>query len=357
MTFFLEYARTLIAGAVFGLLVSFTTPALADVKVVVSIKPIHGLVAGVMKGVGTPSLLVEGEASPHTYSLKPSNARELQQADLIVWLGGELESFLEKPLATLGASAEVIEVINLPDLKLMPWRIDGPFEPHDDDHGDDHQSGKHDDDDDHGDDHQSGKHDDDDDDHGDGHQSGERDDDHHHDAHQHDGFDAHLWLDPDNAKVIVKASAVALMRIDPVNAEAYRSNAALMITRLEKLTANTLAALQPIKHRKFVVFHDSYQYFESRFGLEAVGSITVNPDVVPGVERIKDIQHRVRSLGAVCVFSEPQFPSKLVSIVREGANTKTGVLDPLGAALPRGPEMYFLLIEALASSFQECLGS
>ncbi|MDE0780231.1 MAG: zinc ABC transporter substrate-binding protein [Alphaproteobacteria bacterium] len=334
MTFVLEHVRTVIAGAVFGLLVSLTTPALADVKVVASIKPIHGLVAGVMKGVGTPSLLVEGGASPHSYSLRPSNARELQQADLIVWVGGEIEAFLKKPLATLGTGAEVIELIDLPNLKLMSYREDGPFASHDDDHDGDHQSGKHDDD--HDDDHKSEQHD---------------------DAHHHDGPDAHIWLDPDNAKVIVKASAAALMRIDPANAEIYRSNAAVMISRLERLSINVSAKLKSIAGRNFVVFHDSYQYFEDRFGLKAVGSITVNPAVVPGAERIRDIQNRARSLGATCVFSEPQFPSVLISIIREGSNTKTGVLDPLGAALPSGPEMYFTLIEKLASSFHECLKS
>lgn len=334
------------AALALALLITVMAPisVAADVKVVVSIKPVHGLVAGVMAGAGTPALLVSGAASPHTYSLKPSDARSLQEADAIFWIGQELEGFLEKPLANLGARARVVELIHLPGMTYRAFREGGPFAAHGA-HEDEHH------------DHGDAKHDDHEDEHH-GHGDAKHDDHENESAHadhDHGLIDSHIWLDPENAKVIVTASAATLARIDPANAPLYHANAAIMLARLETLSTAIAASLQPVRDRPFVVFHDSYQYFEARFGLQAVGSITVNPDVSPGAERVAEIQRRVASLGAVCVFSEPQFTSKLISVVRESTSAKAGVLDPLGAGLSAGPDMYFELLETLASAIRDCL--
>ncbi|MBT5571686.1 MAG: zinc ABC transporter solute-binding protein [Alphaproteobacteria bacterium] len=358
-----------IVGVALACLVSvpISSAAGADVKVVVSIKPVHGLVAGVMAGVGKPVLLVDGAASPHTYSLKPSSARALQDADAIIWVGHALESFLEKPLANLGADSEVMELLDLPDLRSLAFREGGPFQAHDahghDEHGDsdhgreEHGHGEHEDDEHTHEKHGHEKHGHEKHGH-DKHADNDREnDEHEHESRMHDSLlrDPHIWLDPSNAQTIVAASAALLSRIDPSNASAYQANAALMRSRLDALTTKIDAQLLPVKDRPFVVFHDSYQYFETRFGVRAVGSITVSPEVAPGAERVAVIQRRVRELGAVCVFSEPQFTSRLIGIVREGTNAKAGTLDPLGAALPSGPDQYFVLMETLAAAFHDCL--
>jgi zinc transport system substrate-binding protein len=370
------------------------TLAKADVKVVASIKPVHSLVAAVMQGVGSPDLIVDGAASPHTYSLKPSQARRLQDADLIFWIGHELEAFLEKPIDGIATGATAVSLLDSHGLTKVKFRDGGAFEDHGhDDHGhdekhDDHgHDKKHDDHghdekhDDHGhdkkhDDHGHDKkhddhghdekhddhgHDEKHDDHGhdkkhDDHGHDEKHDDHGHDDHGHDGFDPHVWLDPVNAKAIVHEIEEALSEADPDNAAAYAANASSVMGRLDSLVTEINGELQPVKGRGYIVFHDAYQYFETRFGMTAIGSITVSPEVLPGAERVAILQEKVRHLDATCVFAEPQFEPKLVATVTENTDAGTGVLDPLGAAIDDGPDLYFTLIRNMARSLKNCLG-
>ncbi|WP_207484331.1 zinc ABC transporter substrate-binding protein [Arenibaculum pallidiluteum] len=298
-------------------------PALAAAPhVVVSVKPIHSLVAGVMEGVGTPDLLVKGAASPHTYALKPSDAASLRRARLIFWVGEDLETFLEKALATLGGGAEAVALSEQPGIRTLPLREGGLWAGHDD-----HNHGHA-----HGQDH---------DDHGD------------HGDHGHDG---HLWLDAGNARAIVEIAADRLAAADPANAAAYRSNAERVSARLDTLDAELRDMLAPVKDRPFVVFHDAYRYFEERYGLRAVGSITVSPERAPSARRLREIRDTLRGRGAVCVFAEPQFEPALVGTVVEGTGVKRGVLDPEGAVLPDGPDLYFALMRGNARALAECLG-
>ncbi|WP_421854049.1 zinc ABC transporter substrate-binding protein [Oricola sp.] len=385
-------------------------PAAAEPNVVASIKPIHSLVAAVMDGVGEPTLIVEGAGSPHTYALKPSQARQLQDADAVFWIGHELEAFLEKPLETVAANAKSVELIDAHDLVKLDFREGGAFEAHDhgdhDDHGDEHAHDDHDHDhdhdkehahddhdhdkehadddhdhdhdhdkehahDDHDHDHDHDKehaHDDhdhdhdhdkehahDDHDHDDDHDEKHAHDDHDHDDHHHGEFDAHIWLDPANAKAMVHEIEEVLAEIDPANAAKYEANAEALEAKLDALIAEVSATVAPAKGKGFIVFHDAYQYFENRFGVTASGSITISPEVMPGASRIREIKDRIEDLGATCVFSEPQFEPKLVATVTEGTSAKSGVIDPLGAALEDGPELYFTLIRNMAASINGCL--
>lgn len=317
-------------------------PAIAEVAVVASIKPLHSLVAGVMDGVGTPDLIVDGAASPHVHALKPSKAQQLQDADVVFWIGHELEAFLEKPLETLPRNkAVVVELLDSDGLVRHPMRQDEAFEAHSHAHADED---KHADEDGH------------DHDHGPEH-------DHDHDGHDHghghaDGkpaLDPHVWLDPENAKVFVAAIAATLAKADPDNAPAYAANAETMTGRLDALQAELGKELAPAAGKPFVVFHDAYQYFEKRFGLTAAGAITLSPETAPGAERVAEISGKIRALDAVCIFSEPQFEPKLITVVAEGSNARTGVLDPLGASLENGPELYPTLLRNMAGAISGCL--
>ena len=327
--------------------------AQADINVVTSIKPVNSLVAAVMNGVSDPTLLVDGAASPHTYALKPSQARQLQDADLVFWMSHDLEAFLEKSIEGIATKATSVELMDSHGLIKLNFREGGAFDSHDhddeeahDDHG--HDEKKHDDHghDDHG--HDESKHDDH------GHDEHKHDDDGH-DEHGHDGVDPHVWLDPVNAKALVHEIEEALVEADPANAASYEANAEALMTELDSLVAEIDAELAPVRDRGFIVFHDAYQYFESRFGLSAVGSITVSPEVLPGAERVRKLQDKVRDLGATCVFSEPQFEPKLVTTVTENTEAGTGILDPLGATIKDGPELYFTLIRKMAKSLKDCL--
>ena len=294
------------------------SPACADVKVVTSIKPVHSLVSAVMQGVGSPSLLVEGAGSPHNYSLKPSQAQQLQEADIVFWMGGELETFLENSIDSIAANAVSVSLLDSHGLSRLPLREGGAFDSHDE-HG--HDEHGHDD----------------------------------HKDHGHGEFDAHIWLDPQNAKALVNEIAEHLAEIDPSQAAAYQANASAVMERLDVLTAEIESEVASVKDRGFVVFHDAYQYFETRFGVSAIGSITVSPEVVPGAERVRELQEKIRKLDAACVFSEPQFEPKLVATVIENTDARTAVLDPLGATIPKGPDLYFTLIRNMAASLTGCL--
>ena len=306
----------------------------ADINVVASVKPVHSLVSGVMEGSGKPDLIVQGSASPHTYSLKPSQAQQLEDADLVFWMGHELESFLEKPLEAIATSAHVVELIDSSSLKKIKMREGGMFDAH---AHDEHEG--HDDHDEHE------GHDD--------HDEHEGHDDHH--DHGHGEFDIHVWLDPENAKVLVNEIKLALIEKDPSNASIYEANSKKINFKLDQLIDEVSAKLESEKGKGYVVFHDAYQYFEERFGMSAVGSITVSPEVVPGANRIRELKEKIVDLNATCVFSEPQFEPKLVSTVIEGTQANTGVLDPLGASIKDGPELYFTLIRNMANSLQDCL--
>ena len=310
-----------------------TAVATADVKVVASIKPVHSLVASVMQGVSEPSLLVKGAGSPHTYSLKPSQAKELQEADIVFWMSHDLEAFLENSIESIAKNAKAVSLMDSHGLMKLNFREGGAFDAHDhghDDHGDD----KHDD-------HGHDKHDD----HGDDK----------HDDHGHDEVDPHVWLDPQNAKSLVHEIEEHLAEIDPSNAAKYEANAKAVMKKLDALTKEIEADLKPIRERGYVVFHDAYQYFEKRFGVSAVGSITVSPEILPGAERVSELRDKVKSLNASCVFSEPQFKPKLVKTITENTDAGTGVLDPLGANIKDGPELYFTLIRNMAKSLKDCL--
>jgi zinc transport system substrate-binding protein len=330
--------RIIIAGAIFSLTnISF---AMADIKVVTSIKPVHSLVSGVMVGVGLPSLIIDGSGSPHTYSLKPSQAQQLQDAKLVFWMGDELETFLEGPIENIAESATTIRLIDAHGLKKIKFREGGTFDDHGHDDQDEHDHEKHDE---HDDEKHAKKEHDDHGDHGD------------HDEHGHGEFDPHVWLDPINAKAIVHEIEEALVKADPTHKSTYEANAQEMMEKLDSLVVELSNELEPVHEKGFIVFHDAYQYFEQRFDVAAIGSITVSPEVMPGAERVSELREKILELNATCVFSEPQFEPKLIETLVEGTGARTGVLDPLGASLNKGPDLYFQLIRNMASSLKKCL--
>lgn len=325
--------------------------AMAAPNVVVSIKPIHSLVAAVMDGVGEPKLIVEGAASPHTYSLKPSNAKTLQDADVVFWVGHGLEAFLEKPLEALATKATVIELEDTKGLEKLKFREGGAFEAHD--HGDEGH-GEHA----HGDEghdhaHEEGEH-------KDGEHAHEAEEDHDHAGHDHAGhdhgeYDMHLWLDPMNAKAMAAAIETTLIQADPSNAAKYQENAKKLMDNLDALDTELATTLEPVKDKPFVVFHDAYQYFEHRYKVRVAGSITVSPETMPGADRVRQIHDKIKSLNATCVFAEPQFEPKLVRVVTEGTDAKSGTLDPEAATFKEGPSLYFDLMRGIATSIKDCL--
>ncbi|OKH89313.1 zinc ABC transporter substrate-binding protein [Thalassospira sp. TSL5-1] len=350
-------SRLLFAGAFFAA-AQFAAPAVswaADApKVVASIKPIHSIVAAIMQGVGKPELLVNGAASPHTYSLRPSEARALQNADLVIYVSPDLESFLDKPLKSLSSNAKVMELAEAKGVETLEMREGGAFEPHhhgdahDDDHDDhDHHDGDHDHDHDHdhADAHDHTDHDHADADHADAHEH----------EHHHDEGDPHIWMSPENGKAIATDITQELAEIDPAHADFYRANLKSLLGKIDATKDDLASQIAPVKDKPFIVFHDAYQYLEHSFGLQAVGSITISPDRKPGAKRLHDIEDKIKSSGAACVFAEPQFKPAIVQSVVADTGARTGTLDPLGANIDAGPNAYIEILSQNISSLASCL--
>ena len=325
-------------------ILSFLTifvPANAEIKVVTSIKPIHSLASYLMDGVGKPDLIVDGYSSPHNFALKPSHAKMLQDADLIFWVGEDLENFLEKPLNSIAKKAEKIELIEIKGLKKLKFRERNVFDEHD--HG--YKEDEHDD-------HAKKEDDHDDHDHDkEGHKEDDHDD-HGHEGHAHGEYDPHIWLDPMNAKVILNEMADHLIENDQKNASKYKDNLKKSNKDLDKLIKNVKSELN--KDFKSIVFHDAYQYFEKRFNVNILGAFTVNTDVMPGAEQLAEIREIIEHDKVSCVFSEPQFNPAIINAVTKDMNINTGILDPLGATLNPGKDLYFDLIGNMSKSFKGC---
>lgn len=310
----------LMAMAALGLSASGMA-ALAGPRVVVTIKPIHSLAAAILEGVAEPKLMLDGAASPHSYALKPSDAKALSEADAVIYVSRNLEVFLERALASLPANARVIELEKTPGLRLLPVREGGLHEASDemDDEHDRHGHG--------------------------------------HGGHGEGGFDVHFWLDPLNAIAMARHLAAEFAGLDPAHAAQYHANAGKLEAALAALDAELKATLAGLSGRPFIVFHDVTQYFESRYGLNSAGSITVSPEQAPGAKRLAAVRAKIEDSKAICVFSEPEFPPRLVQTLTMGTNAKRGVLDEIGAAIPAGPGQYFALMRADAESLAACLKS
>ena len=306
------------------------TAAAAPPRVAVDVAPVHALVARVMEGVGTPDLVVSPGGSPHEYSLRPSEARALQDADVVFWVGPHLTPWLEDALGTLAADARTVRLMEVDGTLELAVREGALFEAHA--HGD-HESEE--------------GHDGDHDEHHDGDRAEHSDEGH--------GGDPHAWLSPDNAATWLDAVAGTLAAADPDNADAYRANAAAGREELAALSDEIDGILEPVRGRGFVVFHDAYQYFETAFGVPASGAISVSDASDPSPARVAEIRDRVAREGVACVLSEPQFDPGLVTAVTEGADVRTGALDPLGSTLEPGPGLYPRLLRELADTLARCL--
>lgn len=306
--------RLIVAAALLG-----WSPGLwaTQLQVAATIKPVHSLVSAVMSGVGTPGLVIRGTTSPHSFAMRPSSARMLENADVVFLVGEAVETSVMQSIVTLAPDARVVELAAADGMVLRRQRDGGNFE-----RGHTHAQP----------------------------QAGPVGD-----GEDRTAFDMHVWLDPVNAGVMVRAIAEVLGEADPDNAATYGANAERLQVELRELSEEVAATLAPVQDRAFLVFHDAYQHFEARFGLFAAGSAVVSADRSPGVRRIRELRAKVRELGVTCVMFEPQFDARIVHVIAQGTDAKVGSVDPLGSTIDSGPQFYSSLLRNVAASFKDCL--
>ena len=293
-------------SAVAALLSLAAVPAVSAPRVATDIPPIQSLAARVMQGVGKPESILPPGATPHSYSMRPSEAAKLADADIVFWVGESLAPWFGYAILGLAADAVSVELMKAPGLALLDFR--------EDEHGD------------------------------------------HDHGHAHGGDkDPHIWLDPVNGKAILAEMAARLAEIDPANADAYAANAAAGAAELDALAERVEAIVAPVRGKAFITAHDGYVYFERRFEIESEGSVALSEAASPGPGRLDRIRHVIQDHNVTCVFIEPQLDPKLVHTAAEGADARIGTLDPLGATHEAGPELYPALIEGLARNLADCL--
>ena len=277
-------------------------------QVIVTLKPVHSLVAAVMQNVAHPLLLIPGNASPHSYALKPSDAKQLHNADLLIWVGTDMETFLARMVDNLPATVTTVALMELPNMHRLPNR--------DSEENDAHQS---------------------------------------HETHHPGQWDPHIWLDPNNAQVIVQHIGLVLSQRFPEFAPQFQQNVDHTLKRLRQLDRDIQQKLAPIQKIPFVVYHDAYYYFEHHFGLHSLGRVTLNPGQPSGAKSIGRLRHLLKTSAVTCLFAEPQFPTAIIQTMIENLPIQVGLLDPLGISLTEGEEHYFQLLHALANNLTDCL--
>lgn len=285
-------------------------------RVVASLKPIHSLIAGVMGTRGSLSLLVPGSFSEHGYALKPSDARRLQQANLVFWVGEEMETYLTKPLQSLSKETKLITLSEAEGITLLKTREDSAFEAHDHGSHENHQDGA-----------------------------------------EHDEPDLHIWFSPQNAMTMVDTIVASLSKVDPAQSTYYAENGEKLKKKLTTLDQEISESLHPLKGKPYITSHDAYQYFEHRYGVQAAGSLILTPDQNLSAGRLRTIRAKIRNLGAICVFAEPQVKSNFIQTVVAGTPAKIDVLDPNGALIDPGPELYFILMRSNTNALVRCLSA
>lgn len=236
--------------------------------------------------------------------MRPSEAKTIESAQLLFWIGATLKSSFAKPIAAL-ARGKVISLLDAPGMQVLPIRAAGNIGEETDE------------------------------------KLGEP--------------DPHVWLDPENARAMTRAIAAALEAADPAHAQAYAANAAEADRRLAALDAELREKLAPLRELPFIAYHDAYQYLERRYGLTDAGAVTLSPERAPGARRIDELRKIIKARQVRCVFTEPEFRPAIVRTLVAGTGAKIGTLDPEGAQIPAGPDFYFDLMRRVAESLRGCL--
>lgn len=299
----------------FIILFLYSSQSLAkEIKITTTIKPIHSLIQGVVGDKGKVQLLLKNATSPHSFHLKPSHIKNLNNSDIIFYIDHEFEAFLNNALKSLNKNVKKVALAENKKINLLKFREDGNWTHNDDHHG-------------HG---QDDKH--------------------------HGEYDMHIWLSINNAILMVEHIKEELIKVYPKYKKDFVKNAKNYTKKLIKLDKKIKNKLKNTKNKGYFVFHDAYQYFEKDYNLNALGAITFKPGTSLSPKAIKDIKHKIKHLDGSCVFYEPQFSNTAIkNIFKNDIKVKIMELDPLGSNIENGEKLYFKLLKNLTRNLNKCL--
>ncbi|HHQ4563379.1 zinc ABC transporter substrate-binding protein ZnuA [Aeromonas veronii] len=305
--------------ALFTALLAVSLPVRA-IEVLTTIKPLGFIAAAITDGVSEPKVLLPTGASPHDFSLRPSDIRNINSAGLVVWVGPELEGFMAKPLANHPHALALTQVEGMP---LFNYATQDSHDSHD---HDDHDHAAH----------------------------GHGDHDEGHEGHHHEGVDPHIWLGPTQAKVIAKAIASELGKLDPANQARYDANLAAFDTKVDAKDKVIAGQMKAVNEKGYFVFHEAYGYWERHYGMSSKGHFTVSPERRPGAKTLVDIRKALEEKQASCIYAEPQFSPAVIESVARNTGAKVLLLDEVGEQVPLGPDGYPQFMQQLADAFAQC---
>ncbi|MEQ9859946.1 zinc ABC transporter substrate-binding protein ZnuA [Pectobacterium cacticida] len=318
--------NALIAGVLLASVMSIST---ASAAIITSIRPLGFIASAIADGVTPTEVLLPDGASAHDYALRPTDVQRLQSADLVIWVGPNMENFLEKPLMAI-SSTKQITLSALPAIKAELQKEAS------DEHGHNHDR--------------------EDDDHGSamqGHDEHEHQDDEY--EHHHGEYNMHIWLSPEMAKQAAIAIHAKLLELMPQNKDKLDANLLYFTDKIAQADEKIVKMLAPVRGKGYFVFHDAYGYFEKHYGLSSLGYFTINPEIQPGAQRLHQIRTQLVEHKAVCVFAEPQFRPAVINAVAKGTDVRSGVLDPLGSNIALGRDSYANFLLQLSNQYASCL--
>ncbi|MNF55356.1 High-affinity zinc uptake system protein ZnuA precursor [compost metagenome] len=283
-------------------------------EVLTTIKPLGFIAAAITDGVSEPKVLLPTGASPHDFALRPSDIRSINEADLVVWVGPELEGFMAKPLAK---HPHVLTLTRVEGMPLFDYsKQAGHEEPADEEHeGHDHDG---------------------------------------HEGHHHEGVDPHIWLGPTQALVIARAMSETLSARDPGNAERYRANLLAFQAKVDAKDKVIAGQMKAVNQKGYFVFHEAYGYWERHYGMSSKGHFTVSPERRPGAKTLVEIRKALEEKQASCIYAEPQFSPAVIESVARNTGAKVLLLDEVGEQVPLGPDGYPQFMQQLADAFAQC---
>ena len=283
-------------------------------EVLTTIKPLGFIAAAITDGVSEPRVLLPTGASPHDFALRPSDIRSINEADLVVWVGPELEGFMAKPLAK---HPHVLTLTRVEGMPLFDYsKQAGHEEPADEEHeGHDHDG---------------------------------------HEGHHHEGVDPHIWLGPTQALVIARAMSETLSARDPGNAERYRANLLAFQAKVDAKDKVIAGQMKAVNQKGYFVFHEAYGYWERHYGMSSKGHFTVSPERRPGAKTLVEIRKALEEKQASCIYAEPQFSPAVIESVARNTGAKVLLLDEVGEQVPLGPDGYPQFMQQLADAFAQC---
>ncbi|MEH0834196.1 zinc ABC transporter substrate-binding protein ZnuA [Pectobacterium cacticida] len=335
-----DIKNALIAGVLLASVMSIST---ASAAIITSIRPLGFIASAIADGVTPTEVLLPDGASAHDYALRPTDVQRLQSADLVIWVGPNMENFLEKPLMAI-SSTKQITLSALPAIKaeLQKEASDEHEHSHDredDDHGSAMQG------------HDEHEHQDD------GHEHQDDEHEHHDDEHEHHHgeYNMHIWLSPEMAKQAAIAIHAKLLELMPQNKDKLDANLLYFTDKIAQADEKIVKMLAPVRGKGYFVFHDAYGYFEKHYGLSSLGHFTINPEIQPGAQRLHQIRTQLVEHKAVCVFAEPQFRPAVINAVAKGTDVRSGVLDPLGSNIALGRDSYANFLLQLSNQYASCL--